>query len=187
MRRRPGDIVDLAGKVVGRHDGVLHFTVGQRKGLGLSGNQEPLFVIALDAANARVVVGPREALRTRTVMLREVNWLIDATKPFDCSVKVRSMRPPVAARVTPLARPQRAGRASGARRERGAGTGLRLLRARRHARAGRRLDRPCGGAAASRRMKRFTNVLVVGGSGMLAELSRRLCDHARSRFGSGAQ
>jgi len=99
---RPGDIVDLAGKVVGRHDGVLHFTVGQRKGLGLSGNQKPLFVIALDAANARVVVGPREALRTRTVMLREVNWLIDATKPFDCSVKVRSTRPPVAARVTPL-------------------------------------------------------------------------------------
>ena len=99
---RPGDIVDLAGKVVGRHDGVLHFTVGQRKGLGLSGNREPLFVIALDAANARVVVGPREALCTRTVMLRDVNWLIDATKPFDSSVKVRSMRPPVPARVTPL-------------------------------------------------------------------------------------
>ncbi|MGZ5931460.1 MAG: tRNA 2-thiouridine(34) synthase MnmA [Rhizomicrobium sp.] len=99
---KPGDIVDLAGKVVGRHDGVLHFTVGQRKGLGLSGNQEPLFVIALDAANARVVVGPREALRTRTVMLRDVNWLIDTTKPLDCSVKVRSTRPPVAACVTPL-------------------------------------------------------------------------------------
>ena len=99
----PGDIVDLAGRIVGRHDGVLHFTVGQRKGLGLSGNQEPLFVVALDAANARVVVGPREALLTRDVLLRDVNWLSPASGPFDCSVKVRSMRPPVPARVTPLA------------------------------------------------------------------------------------
>jgi tRNA-specific 2-thiouridylase len=99
---RPGDIVDLAGKVVGKHEGVLHFTVGQRKGLGLSGNVDPLFVVALDAASARVVVGPREALRTRTVMLRDVNWLIAATEPFDCAVKVRSMRPPVSARVAPL-------------------------------------------------------------------------------------
>src|SRR5690348_6204774 len=99
---KAGDIVNLAGEVVGRHDGVIHFTVGQRKGLGLSGNEEPLFVLALDAANARVVVGPRAALATRTVNLREVNWLFDAHAPFDCAVKVRSMRPPVAARVTPL-------------------------------------------------------------------------------------
>jgi tRNA-specific 2-thiouridylase len=100
---RPGEIVDLRGATVGRHDGVIHFTVGQRKGLGLSGNEEPLFVVALDAANARVVVGPREALRTRTVMLRDANWLIDASAPFDCAVKVRSTRPPVPARVVPLA------------------------------------------------------------------------------------
>ena len=57
---RAGDIVDQAGRVLGRHDGVIHFTVGQRKGLGLSGNGEPLFVLSLDAAQARVVVGPRE-------------------------------------------------------------------------------------------------------------------------------
>jgi tRNA-specific 2-thiouridylase len=99
---KPGEIVNLAGEVVGRHDGVIHFTVGQRKGLGLSGNEEPLFVLALDAAKARVVVGPRVALATRAVNLREVNWLFDARAPFDCDVKVRSMRPPVAARVTPL-------------------------------------------------------------------------------------
>ena len=99
---RPGSIVNLAGQIVGRHDGVIHFTVGQRKGLGLSGNGEPLFVVALDAADARVVVGPRAALATRTVALRDVNWLVDARAPFDCAVKVRSMRPPVAARVTPL-------------------------------------------------------------------------------------
>ena len=100
---RPGEIVDLRDVVIGRHGGVIHFTVGQRKGLGLSGNEEPLFVVALDAANARVVVGPREALRARTVMLRDVNWLIDAPVPFDCAVKVRSMRPPVPARIVPLA------------------------------------------------------------------------------------
>ena len=59
---RPGEIVDQAGAVLGRHDGIIHFTVGQRKGLGLSGNEEPLFVLKLDAARARVVVGPRSAL-----------------------------------------------------------------------------------------------------------------------------
>jgi len=95
----PGDIVDLDGNVLGRHEGVIHFTVGQRKGLGLSGNDAPLFVVALDAANARVVVGPREALRTRTIRLRDVNWL--ARFEGECTVKVRSMRPPVPARVTP--------------------------------------------------------------------------------------
>jgi len=100
---KPGDIVDLAGKVIGSHAGVHRFTVGQRKGLGLSGNADPFFVVALDAANARVVVGPREALRARTILLREVNWLSQATGSFDCTVKVRSQRPPVPARVTPLA------------------------------------------------------------------------------------
>jgi len=99
---QPGEIVDSAGTVVGRHGGVVHFTVGQRKGLGLSGNRDPLFVLSLDAAKARVVVGPRSSLAARTILLREVNWLSEQTEPFDCSVKVRSMRPPVPARVTPL-------------------------------------------------------------------------------------
>ena len=97
-----GDIVDLSGAVVGRHDGVIHFTVGQRKGLGLSGNAEPLFVVALDAANKRVVVGPRSALATRTIAVRDVNWLAPHDAAFDCAVKVRSTRAPVPARVTPL-------------------------------------------------------------------------------------
>src|ERR1700742_3436325 len=100
---RPGEIVDGAGQVVGRHDGVIHFTVGQRKGLGLSGNAEPLFVTGLDAANARVIVGPRSALGTRTVNVRDVNWLAPAREAFDCAVQVRSTRPPTPARVTPLA------------------------------------------------------------------------------------
>jgi tRNA-specific 2-thiouridylase len=99
---KPGAIVNLAGETVGRHDGVINFTVGQRKGLGLSGNEEPLFVIALDAANARVVVGPRTALATRTVNVRDINWLAPTANAFDCTVKVRSTRAPVPARVTPL-------------------------------------------------------------------------------------
>jgi tRNA-specific 2-thiouridylase len=98
----PGDIVDLDGNVLGRHDGVIHFTIGQRKGLGLSGNDEPFFVVKLDARNARVVVAPRETLRTRTIILRDVNWLAPSGGGAECAVKVRSLRPPVMARVTPL-------------------------------------------------------------------------------------
>ncbi len=96
----PGEIIDLSGSVLGTHPGIIHFTVGQRKGLGLSGNDEPIFVIGLDAPAKRVIVGPREALRVRNIMLSGVNWLA----PFegDCRVKVRSTRAPVAARVTPL-------------------------------------------------------------------------------------
>jgi tRNA-specific 2-thiouridylase len=99
---RPGEIVDQAGAVLGRHDGIFHFTVGQRKGLGLSGNDEPLFVLKLDAARAQVVVGPRSALASRVIHLNGVNWLADADGVIDCAVKVRSMRPPVAARVEKL-------------------------------------------------------------------------------------
>ncbi|HMH65940.1 MAG TPA: tRNA 2-thiouridine(34) synthase MnmA [Rhizomicrobium sp.] len=101
---RPGDIVDASGTVLGRHDGITNFTVGQRKGLNLSGNAAPLFVLKLDAVNARVVVGPREALGSSVMTLREVNWLgAQDAAPFECRVKVRSMRPPVTATVTPLA------------------------------------------------------------------------------------
>ncbi|MDE2182357.1 MAG: tRNA 2-thiouridine(34) synthase MnmA [Alphaproteobacteria bacterium] len=96
---RPGAIVDRDGRELGRHDGVIHFTVGQRKGLGLSGHDEPLFVLSIDAAKAEVVVGPRQALRSKTIALREVNWLADPAEAADCAVKVRSMRPPVPAKV----------------------------------------------------------------------------------------
>jgi tRNA-specific 2-thiouridylase len=100
---RPGEILDQHGAVVGRHDGITHFTVGQRKGLGLSGNEEPLFVLKLDAVKAQVVVGPRSALASSVVTLKDVNWLAVPDQPFEARVKVRSMRPPVAARVVPLA------------------------------------------------------------------------------------
>ena len=98
---QPGEIVDMDGRVVGRHAGIIHFTVGQRKGLGLSGSEEPLFVLGLDAAQARVIVGPRSALAVRRIVLDEVNWLAAQPQAFDCVVKVRSMRPPVRAHVFP--------------------------------------------------------------------------------------
>lgn len=95
-----GDIVDLSGRVLGRHGGIINFTVGQRRGLGIAAG-EPLYVVRLDAANSRVVVGPREALRTTRVQLRDMNWIGDgsldaltADGRIDVFVKVRSTRPP---------------------------------------------------------------------------------------------
>ncbi len=76
----PGDIVTLEGEVVGRHDGIINYTIGQRRGLGISA-AEPLYVVRLDAERSQVVVGPRAFLRTSKVWLRQVNWLGDV--PFD--------------------------------------------------------------------------------------------------------
>ncbi len=96
---RPGEIVHIDGRVLGRHDGVLRFTVGQRRGIGVAGG-EPLYVVQLDAPRARVVVGPREALDTRRLVLRDVNWLGDealdtsAGSGMRIFAKVRSTRPP---------------------------------------------------------------------------------------------
>lgn len=97
----PGDIVDLSGTVLGRHTGIFQFTVGQHKRLGLSGLSTPVFVIRIDAAQNQVVVGPREALMQREIPLTGLNWLIDPPEALACTVKVRSMRPPVAATVFP--------------------------------------------------------------------------------------
>jgi tRNA-specific 2-thiouridylase len=95
----PGEIVDLDGRVLGHHDGIIHFTVGQRRGLGIAAGS-PLYVVRLDAASRRVVVGPRAALRTSRIRLREVNWLGDGTieqalqSHPDVCIKVRSTRAP---------------------------------------------------------------------------------------------
>ncbi len=95
----PGEIVDLNGRVLGHHDGIIHFTVGQRRGLGIASGS-PLYVVRLDAAARRVVVGPREALRTSRIRLREVNWLGDGTIEAaleghpEIFIKVRSTRAP---------------------------------------------------------------------------------------------
>jgi len=98
----PGEIVDLDGRVLGGHDGIIHFTVGQRRGLGIAAGS-PLYVVRLDAASRRVVVGPREALRTSRIRLRDVNWLGDIAvseaieRHAEIYVKVRSTRAPQAA------------------------------------------------------------------------------------------
>jgi tRNA-specific 2-thiouridylase len=94
----PGEIVDEQGRVLGEHKGIIHFTVGQRKGLGLSGNGEPLFVLKIDAAARKVVVGPRALLRTRIVKLAHVSLLVPDFSG-SCLVKVRSTREPVPARA----------------------------------------------------------------------------------------
>jgi tRNA-specific 2-thiouridylase len=94
-----GDMVDLDGRVLGRHAGIINFTVGQRRGLGIAAGS-PLYVVRLDADTHRVVVGPREALRTRRMWLRDVNWLGDGVldaaleAKSEVFVKVRSTRAP---------------------------------------------------------------------------------------------
>jgi tRNA-specific 2-thiouridylase len=101
----PGDIVHVDGRLLGRHDGVINFTVGQRRGIGVA-TGEPLFVIKLDAPNKRVIVGPREALGVSRIALKDVNWIgervasEDALDGRDVRVRVRSTRPPVPARLS---------------------------------------------------------------------------------------
>jgi len=102
----PGEIVDLDGTLLGEHRGVIHYTIGQRRGLGIGGG-EPLFVVRLDPANRRVIVGPRAALATRRIAVSDINWLGDralAEAPeggWEAEVKVRSTRPPAPARIHP--------------------------------------------------------------------------------------
>ena len=95
----PGDIVDVDGNVLGRHQGIAHFTVGQRKGLGIAAGT-PLYVVRLDVSSRLVVVGPREALRMDRITLRDVNWIGDGkidravAGGLEVFVRVRSTRAP---------------------------------------------------------------------------------------------
>lgn len=103
---KPGDIVHMDGRVVGKHDGIVGYTVGQRKGIGIGGgvtdNNAPLFVVKLDAAKNQVVVGPKEALSRNVVYVRDVNWLV-APDARQISVKLRSTTQPSPALLEPLA------------------------------------------------------------------------------------
>ena len=99
----PGEIVDTEGKVLGQHAGIIHYTIGQRRGLGVAAGS-PLYVVRLDAERRRVIVGPRDALKTQSITLRDVNWLGDgdiddvlANGRLEVFVKVRSSRPPQSA------------------------------------------------------------------------------------------
>lgn len=103
----PGEIVDLDGRVLGRHDGVVHFTIGQRKGLGIGGRrgeaEEPLYVVRLEPETRRVVVGPRQALARRRVLVKEMNWLdgpAAGVRDRPIGVKLRSTQPVVPARLS---------------------------------------------------------------------------------------
>jgi tRNA-specific 2-thiouridylase len=102
----PGEIVDTNGTVLGTHSGVIHYTIGQRRGLGIGGLADPLYVVKLDVDNRRVIVGPKELLATRAIPVREVNWLGDGDftdqAARDIAVKVRSTRPPRPAILRPL-------------------------------------------------------------------------------------
>jgi len=95
----PGDVVHIDGRTLGRHEGILHYTIGQRRGLGIASG-EPLYVVHLDAERARVIVGPREALETHRIYMRNVNWLGDRpledmpAEGIEIFAKVRSTRPP---------------------------------------------------------------------------------------------
>lgn len=95
---RPGEIVHVDGRVLGTHDGVIRYTVGQRRGLNIALG-DPLYVVRLDAETAQVIVGPREALEVDTISLKEINWLGDdaLSDGAPVRVKVRSTRPPVPA------------------------------------------------------------------------------------------
>ncbi len=101
----PGDIVHMDGRVLGRHEGVTRYTIGQRRGLNIAVG-EPLFVVRIDADARQVVVGPREALLTAALTLKETNWLGESAS-FEAAceegrpvlARVRSTREPVAGRL----------------------------------------------------------------------------------------
>ena len=106
----PGQIVDVDGNVLGDHRGVIHYTIGQRRGLGIGGLADPLYVVKLDVDNRQVVVGPKELLATRRVPIREINWLGDGAfidvAEREISVKVRSTRPPAPAILRAISDPE---------------------------------------------------------------------------------
>jgi tRNA-specific 2-thiouridylase len=93
----PGDIVDADGQVLGRHAGVVHFTVGQRRGIEIGGQSEPLYVVRIDPEARRLVVGPRRALAVEAARLEAWNWIGEEQR--EVSVKVRSLAPAVPATI----------------------------------------------------------------------------------------
>jgi len=104
LPKEPGDIVTTSGEVLGRHSGLHQFTVGQRKGLGLAGGAPPMYVVALDRAQNRLVVGEDQELRRSTCEVRDVNWIpyIVPEAPVQAMVRIRNRHEPAAAEITPL-------------------------------------------------------------------------------------
>ena len=98
----PGDIIDMSGNVIGRHQGIIRYTIGQRRGLGVGGTEGALYVVRLNPGKREVIVGPREALLTSQIILKEVNWLGRESEHSGrrIEVKIRSMQAPFAARLS---------------------------------------------------------------------------------------
>jgi tRNA-specific 2-thiouridylase len=95
----PGEIVHVDGRVLGSHAGVVHFTIGQRRGIEIGGQSEPLYVVRIDPDQQRLVVGPRSALAVAVARVEGVNWLAEDQR--EVSAKVRSLARPVPATVIP--------------------------------------------------------------------------------------
>ncbi|MCK0068722.1 tRNA 2-thiouridine(34) synthase MnmA [Kordiimonas laminariae] len=97
----PGDIVDLDGNVLGQHDGIVKYTIGQRRGIGIGGVSEPLYVVKLNPLDKQVIVGPKEALLTREIGVKEVSWIGESVpdEGLEVIAKIRSTRPGVPARL----------------------------------------------------------------------------------------
>lgn len=95
----PGDIVDIDGNVLGKHDGIVKYTIGQRRGIGIGGTKEPLYVVKLDPENQRVIVGPKGALETSEIEAKEVSWIGEdvPSEGLPVTAKIRSTRPGVPA------------------------------------------------------------------------------------------
>ncbi len=102
----PGDIVDVDGTILAQHRGVIHYTIGQRRGLGIGGLADPLYVVRLDVDAKQVIVGPKSMLATRRVPVREINWIGDGdlmdAGAREIAVRVRSTRPPIDATLRPI-------------------------------------------------------------------------------------
>jgi tRNA-specific 2-thiouridylase len=92
-----GEIVDLDGRVLGEHEGVVHFTIGQRRGLEIGGSPEPLYVVRIEPETRRLVVGPRSALAVERMQVEDLGWI--GEKQSEVTVKVRSLAPAVPARL----------------------------------------------------------------------------------------
>ena len=96
-----GEIVHLDGRVLGRHDGIIHYTIGQRRGLGVGGTAEPLYVVALEPEARRVIVGPKTALMTASLTVRNLNWIGPSVpaEGLGIQLRIRNTQDPVPARL----------------------------------------------------------------------------------------
>lgn len=101
---KPGDIVTLDGQAVARHEGLWHYTIGKRKGLGISGFKTPMYVVRLDAAKNQVVIGPKEALYSQKLTADKVSWVAGEApaQEFRCEIKIRNLHNPAKATVRVL-------------------------------------------------------------------------------------